>query len=175
MEEAPLQSVQSPNVSRHCKPHNNKKCGVSTIITDQKKMKTTQLFVFLTTVFMFQYTSTALALNKTSINPPLTNVYYLATQGTAILTNGKTISGKFYYSSPLLSDSDVFYFYSGSTSSKEIIPITNVKEISFGKKDGLEYTYFLENGALIRSLQNGAKEKLNTRILRTIKKSIQQK
>ena len=137
-------------------------------------MKTTQLFVFLTTVFMFQCASIAFVLNKTRLNPPLTNVYYLATDGTAILDNGRTINGKFYYSSPFLSANDVFYFYSGNTSTKEIIPVKNVKEVSFGKKGDLKYTYFLENGVLVRPLQNGTKEKLNTRTLRKLNKSIQE-
>ena len=138
-------------------------------------MKTTRLFTLLITIFLFQNSLTAFAREIKRLNPPLTNVYYLATEGTAILVNGRSISGKFYYSSPFLSDKDVFYFFAGGTSTKEVISITDVKEVSFGIKNDVKYTYFLENGALIRSLKDGTKEKLNTRILRKLKKNIQQK
>lgn len=96
------------------------------------------------------------------------NLYYVSKPGTAELTSGEKLDGKFYCSSPFLSSQDVLYFYSDGTSSQRKITIDQIKVISFESKTKTRVIFMYEGKNLARKLENGKIEILDTKLLRNL-------
>lgn len=109
-------------------------------------MKTLKLlFVFL----CFQLVSPAQV--PPSVFVPVNLAYNSSKSGAAILKNGKTLNGKFYYSSPAFSSKRILVFYeNGEKRKRQKFLLTEFSEVTLiGSKTGKKFIFTWKDNGLL--------------------------